>query len=110
MTNTKNTDPRHGETIARVIAELERQMDAIDKCSYVVDVREKYHEPNLVLATVVDRSDALHALLFVRKVARDALAALPPPPGRDQGWQPSRLQPRRRTGRGFWRGIATPAR
>ena len=59
------SDLRH-----QIEAQIESYLDALDKASFQVDVREKYNSVNPVIATVVNRSDALHWLLFLRQTIR----------------------------------------
>lgn len=58
------------EGLEQKIAE---ELDRIDRVCYTVDVREKFNTQRPVIATVVDRSDAMHALLFIRSTLRSTL-------------------------------------
>jgi hypothetical protein len=55
--------------------EIDKQLDYLERASYGVDVCQKYNRSVPVIAVVVSHSDAMHALLFVRKALREALAA-----------------------------------
>jgi len=74
----KATGAQGWQPIATALeAEIERGLNTLDRECYGVDVREKHNVTNPVIATVVDRSVAMHALLFVRKVLHECV----PPTG-----------------------------
>jgi hypothetical protein len=60
------------DPLQRVVVEIEAQLLRLDAVSYVVDVRERFSVTRPVLATVVDRSDVLHMLLFIRAALKEA--------------------------------------
>lgn len=76
---TFGPDPR--AALREILQGLEVTLNRLDVASYGVDVREKFkrHEP--VIATVVDRSWALHEFLFLKRDLRRLVAALGDPPG-----------------------------
>lgn len=67
----------------QIEAEIEKQLDTLARVSYGVDVRDKSQSINQVIATVVSHSDAMHALLHVRRILRAALIDETTRPQRD---------------------------
>jgi len=84
----------HSEIRRLLEEEITKHLDALDRESYGVDVREKFDSQRPVIATVVDRNAALHYLLFIRKRVRDLLTAAPAAPQEARGWQPIETAPK----------------
>jgi hypothetical protein len=55
-----------------VLDEIEQQLDFLARVCFGVDVREKYSSVTPVIDTVVKHSDAMHALLFVKRTVKEA--------------------------------------
>ena len=65
--DSQTSDLRH-----QLEAQIEDYLNALDKASYSVDARERHNSFRPVYAMVVDRSDVLHWLLFLRQTVRNS--------------------------------------
>lgn len=56
------------DQLRALVTDIDQALDRLDKECYCVDVRDKFpHAVNPVIATVVDRSWAMHELLFLKQ-------------------------------------------